>query len=150
MVCDLCQRKMEIGRDNKVRCLMTCCIGCVKWVVIHAVIRGLLAWKHRLKNGDEILGQQDVIDRHSIKEKRGDLVDGKASNTAAYRRHEERQFEMIDSKRNKLVDIGLNGLYPTLHCGDSIALSLQADSLSPDGAEALMSNASCSASVKTS
>ena len=68
-------------------------------------------------------------------EQRGDLFGGEAGDAAADTGHEERQVLMFPGERDKIVNIRFYRLYPTLHCWDGIALSLQSYALSHDGAK---------------
>ena len=58
---------------------------------------------------------------------------------------EEDVFGMMPCEIDKIVDVWLDGLYPTLHGGNSIRLSLQSDALPPDGSK-LVDCGTCSAS----
>lgn len=58
-----------------------------------------------------------------------------ASDAASYACDIEKQFRVFLGKGNELVDIGLDGFGTALHGWDGIALSLQADTLSPYGSK---------------
>ena len=57
-------------------------------------------------------------------EERRYLVGRKTSYAAADRRNEEGVFGMRLGKRDELIHVGTDGIHPTLHGRDSIALSL--------------------------
>ena len=91
--------------------------------------------------------KDDIGDAVGVFEQRTDLGLGEASDTTADLRDEERQFRMSLCKLNKLIDIGCDGLYPTLHRRDAIALTLKADTLTPDGAKLAISQESSAATM---
>ena len=72
-------------------------------------------------------------------EQRADLGLRETSDATADLRDEERQFGMSLCKRNKLINIGGDGLHPTLHRRDAVALPLKAHSLPPNGAKLAIS-----------
>ena len=58
-----------------------------------------------------------------------------ASDAASYACDIEKQLRMIHGKGDELVNIGFDGFDTTLHGWNGIALSLQADTLSPYSSE---------------
>jgi hypothetical protein len=54
---------------------------------------------------------------------------------------------MSASKVDKLIHVGLDGLYASLHRGNGIALSLQPYALSPNSAKVLSGYASCTTTM---
>ena len=70
--------------------------------------------------------EDDIGDAVGVFEQRTDLGLGEASDATADLRDEERQFGMSLRKLDKLIDIGRDGLYPTLHRRDAVALPLKA------------------------
>ena len=81
-----------------------------------------------------------------LKERRNLLV-GKACDTTTYASYEESQFWVLSSKLNKLIHVGFDGLYSTLHCRNAVALTLQSNALTPDGTKLLVSDISRSATM---
>ena len=82
-------------------------------------------------------------------EQRRYLVIRKASYAATYSSDKESQFRMLTSKLKELVHIGSDGLHTTLHRGDSIALALQANALSPYCSKPAIGNKRCPATMHT-
>ena len=80
-------------------------------------------------------------------EQRADLGLRETSDATADLRDEERQFGMSLCKRNKLINIGGDGLHPTLHRRDAVALPLKAHSLPPNGAKLAISQEGCAATM---
>ena len=66
---------------------------------------------------------------------------GKTGDAAADAGHKEGELSVLPGKGDKLVDIGLDGLYTALHGGDGVALALQTDALPHYGAELVERNA---------
>ena len=95
----------------------------------------------------ERFGQEDVIGMNRMFEEWRYLVGHKARYTAANRRNEKRVLRMRLGKRDKLIHVGFDSLYPTLHGRNGVALSLQANTLSPYGAEALHGDTGCTTCV---
>ena len=83
--------------------------------------------------------EDDIGDAVGVFKQRTDLGLREASDATADLRDEERQFWMVLRKRDKLIDIGRDGLYPTLHRRDAVTLSLKAYTLTPDGAKLAIS-----------
>ena len=66
---------------------------------------------------------------HSILEKRSYIGIAEPCDAAADAGNEELILGMLPGKGDKFVHIGLDGGYRSLHSGNSIRLSLKADSL---------------------
>ena len=78
-------------------------------------------------------GEDDVRDVVGGCEEGGDLFVGESGDATADTGDEEGEFRVRLGELDELVDIGADGLYPTLHRGDAVALALQADALAHDG-----------------
>ena len=63
--------------------------------------------------------------------------------------HKERQILMILGKLDELVHIGPDGIYPTLHCRDAVALSLQTHALTHDGSKLAVGDIGSTTTVHT-
>ena len=94
--------------------------------------------------------KDDIGDAVGVFEQRTDLGLREASDATTDLRDEERQFGMSLRKLDKLIDIGRDGLYPTLHRRDAVALPLKANTLTPDGAKLAISQEGCAATMRAS
>ena len=83
-------------------------------------------------------GQEDVIGMDRMGEERRYIVGRKAGYAAADRRNEEGVLGMGFGESYKLIHIGTDGLHPTLHGRDGIALALQTNALPPYGTKAIV------------
>ena len=84
-------------------------------------------------------GEDDVCDAVGISEQRTNFALGEAGDATTNLRDEECQFGMNLRKSDELIDIGRDGFYPTQHRRDAIALTLETNSLPPDGAKLAIS-----------
>ncbi len=75
-------------------------------------------------------------------EEGGYFLFAETSDAAANRGDEEMKFRMRLGKCDKCINIGRDGFHATLHGRNGIALTLQSFSLSPDGAELVVSKTS--------
>lgn len=72
----------------------------------------------------------------------GYFLFAETSDAAANRGDEEMKFWVRLGKCDKCINIGRDGFHATLHGRNGIALTLQSFSLSPDGAELIVSKTS--------
>ncbi len=86
----------------------------------------------------ELFRQNDVLHVDGVLEQRRDLLIRESGDTAADARDQELILGMLFSKRNKLIHVGFDGLHPTLHGGNGVALSLQAHALAPHRTKAVV------------
>ena len=78
----------------------------------------------------ERAGKGDVLERHSVAEKRRDVGIVEACDATADARDVEVEVGVLAGEVDEFVNIGAYGLYPTLHCWDGVALPLQSNALS--------------------
>ena len=84
-----------------------------------------------------------------VGKQRGDLRVSEASDSASYPGYIEGELWVLAGKVDEFVDVGFDGLYPTLHSGYGIAVPLESDSLSVDGPELFMGDTCCTSHVMT-
>ena len=80
-------------------------------------------------------GQHNILNAVRLFEKRSNLLVRKSCDATTDARHKERQFRMLLGEGNELVHIRTDGINPTLHRRDAVALPLQSYALSHDGAK---------------
>lgn len=85
----------------------------------------------------ERLRQADIRDTLRFREQRGDLPVAESGDAAADAGDVEEQLGMPAGECDEIVHVKPDGIYPALHCGDGVALPLQADALTPHGPENL-------------
>ena len=93
--------------------------------------------------------QHDVVYAMSILEERGDLLVGEAGNATADAGYEEREIGTLLGELDKLIDIRTDGLYPALHRGDAIALTLQSYTLSHNSSKFAVGHIGCASAMHT-
>jgi len=84
-----------------------------------------------------------------LEEEGGYLFVGEACDATTYAGDKEGEFGMGLGKGDKLIDVGTDGLYASLHRGDGITLTLKTDALTPDGTKLAIGGVSSSTSVST-
>ena len=113
-------------------------------------------WYFRFYIGDGVLyhlmeraGKDDVGDIEGIGKQGGDLLVSETGDSASYPSYIEGELWVLTGKVDEFVDVGLDGLYPTLHGGYGIAVPLESDPLSIDGSELLKGDTGCTSHVMT-
>lgn len=91
-----------------------------------------------LEDFNKVFGQGDIIQLNGIAEERRYLLGYESGYPAANPSYQELIFGMLTGKATEFIHIGLDGLYPALHRGNSIALTLKPHALAPYGAKALV------------
>ena len=97
---------------------------------------------------DKVLRENHILHISNLGEQRGDFLRLKACNPAAYAGHKEPELRVLTGESNELIDIRLDGLYAALHGGNGVAMSLEANALPPDSAEALVCQPGSPASMR--
>ena len=77
----------------------------------------------------------DILHINSLLKQRSDVVGRESGDATADGRDEERLFGMCLGIADKFIHIGLDRLYPALHGGNGIALTLRAVAVAKDSAE---------------
>ena len=72
-------------------------------------------------------------------EQRGDFAGGEAGDAAADAGHKEGQLGMTVGETDEVIHVGFDGVHTALHGGDGIALALQTNALTHDGAKSVNS-----------
>lgn len=89
----------------------------------------------------------DVLHVDGSRKQRRNLGVGEACDAAADARDQEGQLRVLLGKSDELVDVGLDGVHTALHRRDGVALALQPNALTHDGAKLLDSYPRRSATV---
>ena len=97
----------------------------------------------------ERAGKDDVGDIEGISKQRGDLLVSETGDSASYPGYIEGELWVLTGKVDEFVDVGFDGLYPTLHGGYGIAVPLESDPLSVDGSELFKGDTGCTSHVMT-
>ena len=93
--------------------------------------------------------QHDVLHVVSLLEQWGDFLVGESGDATADASHKEGVSRVLFCELYEFIHIRTDGLYTALHRGNSIALALQTNALSHDGAELAQCHISCTSAVHT-